>query len=160
MTSLPWTAVVTAPWFLAEVRGWSRLYYSVEEYGWGYLVFSFLWFLAFTDFGVYWIHRFEHHPSLYWWLHKPHHTWKVSTPFASFAFHPLVSRFFFFLFIILSLLMILLGSGLGVTRLGRLAGLDVGWLGIEALRDSGRKGRDVVGLELGIARLGRRGIGV
>ncbi|KAJ3048441.1 Lathosterol oxidase [Rhizophlyctis rosea] len=31
VTSLVWTAVVTAPWFLAEVRGWSRLYYKVED---------------------------------------------------------------------------------------------------------------------------------
>jgi lathosterol oxidase len=46
-------------------------------------------FLVFTDFGIYWIHRYEHHPSVYKWLHKPHHKWIVPTPFASHAFHPL-----------------------------------------------------------------------
>ncbi|KAJ3157674.1 c-5 sterol desaturase [Geranomyces variabilis] len=89
VTSFPITAAVTVPWFYFEVRGYSKLYYNIDEYGWAYAVWSVLWFLAFTDFGIYWIHRAEHHPMLYGWLHKQHHAWKVSTPFASFAFHPL-----------------------------------------------------------------------
>ncbi|KAI8906448.1 hypothetical protein EDD86DRAFT_210740 [Gorgonomyces haynaldii] len=92
-TSFPITAIVTTPWFLFEVRGYSKLYHSIDDYGLPYFIFSMFAFLMFTDFGVYWIHRFEHHPALYGWLHKPHHTWKVSTPFASFAFHPLDGYF-------------------------------------------------------------------
>ena len=92
-SSFPITAICTVPWFLFEVLGYSKLYNDVGEYGYLYLVLSFGVFLMFTDFGVYWIHRFEHHPMLYSWLHKPHHKWKVTTPFASFAFHPLVSRY-------------------------------------------------------------------
>ena len=68
-------------------------------------------FLVFTDYLIYWIHRWEHHPICYKWLHKPHHKWlseystyvlralassavlivppAVPTPFASHAFHPL-----------------------------------------------------------------------
>lgn len=90
MTSFPTTALVTIPWFIAEVRGYSKLYTDVSEYGWTYFFASIAMFVMFTDFGVYWIHRLEHHPMLYSWLHKGHHAWKVSTPFASFAFHPLV----------------------------------------------------------------------
>ncbi len=32
-------------------------------------------FLVFTDYCIYWIHRWEHHPICYKWLHKPHHKW-------------------------------------------------------------------------------------
>ena len=91
MTSFPITALVTAPWLFFEVKGYSKLYYSIEEYGWGYFFISLIWFILFTDFGVYWIHRLEHSPHLYSWLHKPHHNWKITTPWASFAFHPLVN---------------------------------------------------------------------
>ena len=90
VSSFPLTGIVTVPWLLFEVRGYSKLYSDVSEYGWPYFFGSIIGFILFTDFGVYWIHRFEHHPMLYSWLHKPHHTWKISTPFASFAFHPLV----------------------------------------------------------------------
>jgi Delta7-sterol 5-desaturase len=91
ITSFPITAIVTIPWFLFELKGYSKLYYNVEDYGWPYLLFSLVWFILFTDFGVYWIHRYEHHPLVYSWLHKPHHIWKITTPYASFAFHPLVT---------------------------------------------------------------------
>ncbi|TPX56372.1 hypothetical protein PhCBS80983_g04581 [Powellomyces hirtus] len=93
VTSFPITALVTVPWFFFEIRGYSKLYKNVDEWGWGYFAFSILAFLAFTDCGIYWIHRWEHHPMLYGWLHKQHHAWKVSTPFASFAFHPLDGYF-------------------------------------------------------------------
>ncbi|KAJ3317754.1 c-5 sterol desaturase [Boothiomyces sp. JEL0866] len=91
--SFPITSLVTVPWFYFEINGYSKLYHDVDEYGYGYLLFSLVWFILFTDFGVYWIHRYEHHPLVYWWLHKQHHMWKVTTPFASFAFHPLDGYF-------------------------------------------------------------------
>jgi len=87
--AFPLMMLLTLPWFVAEVRGYSFLYDNVSDYGWGYLVFSVLFYLVFTDYGIYWIHRWEHHPVCYKWLHKPHHKWVVPTPFASHAFHPL-----------------------------------------------------------------------
>jgi lathosterol oxidase len=39
---------------------------------------SAAFFLVFTDFCIYWVHRLEHHPSIYRHLHKRHHKW-VST---------------------------------------------------------------------------------
>jgi len=89
LQAFPVMTLLTLPWFMAEVRGYSKLYDNVDEYGWGYFAFSALWFLLFTDFGIYWIHRLEHHKLCYKWLHKPHHKWIVPTPFASYAFHPL-----------------------------------------------------------------------
>ncbi|ORX93526.1 C-5 sterol desaturase B-like protein [Basidiobolus meristosporus CBS 931.73] len=87
--AIPLMALLTAPFFLLEVRGYSQLYESVDEYGWGYLVSSIFMFLFITDFGIYWIHRGLHHKSVYARLHKPHHKWIVPTPFASIAFHPI-----------------------------------------------------------------------
>jgi len=53
------------------------------------IFFSVPFFLVFTDYGIYWVHRTLHHPSIYKYVHKPHHKWLVPTPFASHAFHPL-----------------------------------------------------------------------
>ncbi|KAG5456090.1 MAG: hypothetical protein BJ554DRAFT_4267, partial [Olpidium bornovanus] len=66
----PLTALATVPWFLGEVRGHSRLYGAVDDYGWAYAAFSAVWFLVFTDAMIYWIHRWLHHPKVYWYLHK------------------------------------------------------------------------------------------
>ncbi|KAL2837898.1 hypothetical protein BJY01DRAFT_39137 [Aspergillus pseudoustus] len=87
--AIPVIAVLTTPFFLAEIRGWSKLYdFSHEapfrEYTW----LQYILFVCFTDCGIYWIHRCLHYPPVYRWLHKPHHKWIVPTPFASYAFHP------------------------------------------------------------------------
>ncbi|KAK8049250.1 hypothetical protein PG994_010980 [Apiospora phragmitis] len=78
------------PLFLAEVRGHSKLY-DMTEAGPGlwYNVVQFPFFLLFTDFVVYWIHRGLHHKLVYKTLHKPHHRCIMPTPYASHAFHPL-----------------------------------------------------------------------
>ncbi|GMK58137.1 hypothetical protein CspeluHIS016_0501690 [Cutaneotrichosporon spelunceum] len=89
LIAAPVIDVLTLPWFLGEVRGYSKLYNSVAEYGWAYFAFSAVWFLVFTDFMIYWIHRIEHHRSIYKYIHKPHHKWIVPTPYAALAFHPL-----------------------------------------------------------------------
>ncbi|KAH9989030.1 fatty acid hydroxylase [Russula vinacea] len=89
LRAFPGMTLLTLPWFQAEVRGYSKLYDSVDEYGLAYLLFSVPFFLVFTDYGIYWVHRTLHHPSIYKYVHKPHHRWLIPTPFASHAFHPL-----------------------------------------------------------------------
>ncbi|XP_058050361.1 lathosterol oxidase [Ahaetulla prasina] len=90
VSSLPLISIPTVAIFFAEVRGYSKLYSNIGDspYGWFGVVFSMFSFLFFTDMCIYWIHRFLHHKLLYKRFHKPHHTWKVTTPFASHAFHP------------------------------------------------------------------------
>uniref|UniRef100_A0A663LXF3 Sterol-C5-desaturase n=1 Tax=Athene cunicularia TaxID=194338 RepID=A0A663LXF3_ATHCN len=90
LRSLPWISVPTVALFFAEVRGYSKLYDNIEDspYGWAGVFLSMLSFLFFTDMGIYWIHRALHHKLLYKRFHKPHHLWKIATPFASHAFHP------------------------------------------------------------------------
>ncbi|KAK2604350.1 hypothetical protein N8I77_007289 [Diaporthe amygdali] len=90
MTSMPFMSICTVPFMLAEVRGHSKLYDTMAEapfpaYSW----VQFPFFVMFTDFCIYWIHRWLHHPLIYKNLHKPHHKWIMPTPFASHAFHPL-----------------------------------------------------------------------
>ncbi|KAI8065437.1 hypothetical protein BC940DRAFT_304080 [Gongronella butleri] len=91
VTSIPGFSILTVPWFLGEVNGYSLLYANAPQttYEWIYAIASLPAFLFFTDMGIYWIHRFLHHPLLYKPLHKLHHKWIVPTPFASHAFHPL-----------------------------------------------------------------------
>ena len=89
LKSIPFMAVLTTPFFLAEVQGYSKLYDTSAEAPFAlYSVIQFPFFIAFTDFFIYWIHRGLHHPSVYKTLHKPHHKWIMPTPFASHAFHP------------------------------------------------------------------------
>ncbi|XP_001380248.2 lathosterol oxidase isoform X1 [Monodelphis domestica] len=89
--ALPWISIPTVAIFLAEIRGYSKLYDRIEDspYGWLGVILSMASFLFFTDMSIYWIHRGLHHKLVYKRLHKPHHVWKITTPFASHAFHPM-----------------------------------------------------------------------
>ncbi|KAM0749888.1 hypothetical protein T439DRAFT_326781 [Meredithblackwellia eburnea MCA 4105] len=87
---------LTVPWFLGDIRGYSMLYDTIAQGPFGsnpvlaylYMAFSAAFFIGFTDFTLYWIHRWLHIPFLYKRIHKPHHRWIIPTPFASHAFHP------------------------------------------------------------------------
>ncbi|KAJ7069208.1 fatty acid hydroxylase [Mycena amicta] len=89
LKAFPSIALLMMPWFLAEVRGYSKLYDDVGAYGYGYFLVSAPLFLLFTDYCIYWIHRWLHLPAVYKLIHKPHHKWLIPTPWASHAFHPL-----------------------------------------------------------------------
>jgi lathosterol oxidase len=89
MNAVPFINILTLPFFLAEVRGKSMLYADVSDYGWSWMLISTVLFMIWNDFMIYWIHRLEHHPSIYKYIHKPHHKWIVPTPWAALAFHPL-----------------------------------------------------------------------
>lgn len=89
MEAMPIMSILTAPFFLAEVRGYGKMYDTFAEEPFPYYsVLQFPLFLLFTDFCIYWIHRGLHHPLIYKRLHKPHHKWIMPTPYASHAFHP------------------------------------------------------------------------
>jgi len=88
-TSLIFITAAVAPFELMVARGWTKVYWNVEDHGWAYLLVSPLLFLVFTDACIYWIHRILHHRWFYAPLHKLHHKYKETTPFSAFAFHPL-----------------------------------------------------------------------
>ena len=75
LRAVPVINILTLPLFLTEVRGKSLLYSNVSEYGWPWLLVSSVLYMAFNDITIYWIHRLEHHPSVYKYIHKPHHKW-------------------------------------------------------------------------------------
>ncbi|KAK6198821.1 C-5 sterol desaturase [Scheffersomyces amazonensis] len=89
-TAIPVMVLLTVPFFLLELNGYSFLYMDINECtgGWKALWLQIPKFILFTDCGIYFIHRWLHWPSIYKNLHKPHHKWIVCTPFASHAFHP------------------------------------------------------------------------
>jgi len=90
MTSIPIMAVPSSFIFLAEVRGYSKLYMPQNDlYELFFLIATIPFYLFFTDTFIYWIHRILHLPLFYAPIHKLHHKWIISTPFASHAFHPL-----------------------------------------------------------------------
>ena len=124
LRAFPVMMLLTLPWFQAEVMGYSKVYDGLDTHGYLYLFASvplcvfpspfhipqtdlFLSYLLFTDFCIYWVHRWLHLPVFYKYIHKPHHKWismflyiyplyyaqqvmlLVPTPFASHAFHPL-----------------------------------------------------------------------
>lgn len=80
-------SILTVPFFMLEINGYSLLYSNISDYGWPYFFASLLLFIVFTDFGIYLVHRGLHHKIFYGPIHKLHHKWLVPTPFASHAFH-------------------------------------------------------------------------
>jgi len=87
--ALPFMAIFMLPGPLFSYRGYSKMYKNIDEYGVPYAIFSGVFFLLFTDCVIYWFHRGLHHPAIYKYIHKAHHTYKFTTPFSSHAFHPL-----------------------------------------------------------------------
>lgn len=104
LQALPVMTLLTLPIFLAEVRGHSMLYSGLDTYGYCYLIASIpmcvgfscfgsclTWgerhthfsyhlsqifrYLLFTDYAIYWIHRWLHIPVIYKYIHKSHHRW-------------------------------------------------------------------------------------
>jgi len=75
--------------FFLEAHGYSQLHERpiVGTAGWLGVVGNCIWLLIFTDCLIYFIHRGLHHPLLYGPIHKLHHKWIITTPFASHAFH-------------------------------------------------------------------------
>ncbi|CCF57748.1 hypothetical protein KAFR_0D01010 [Kazachstania africana CBS 2517] len=86
--AIPVMTLLTVPWFLLELNGYSRLYWSHPGKGWKQYLKEICAFIFFTDCGVYFAHRWLHWPRVYKALHKPHHKWLVCTPFASHSFNP------------------------------------------------------------------------
>ena len=100
LRSFPGMMLLTLPWFQAEVMGYSKMYDDLDTYGYFYLFasvplcvfFSLAFicyklidiypfsFLLFTDYCIYWIHRWLHIPIFYKYIHKPHHKWISKSP--------------------------------------------------------------------------------
>ena len=78
----------------------SKLYFNSSEYGYFYLIFSFILVWIYLDGMAYYAHRFWHHKFLYKYFHKWHHYYKSPTSFSIIAMHPI--EFFVYFSIIIS----------------------------------------------------------
>jgi lathosterol oxidase len=89
LVSLGGNAVLAAPFQYWIANGRSAVYRDVAERGWAWLVVSAVIMLVVTESAIYWIHRGLHTRFGYRHFHRIHHRFRVPTPWASLAFHPL-----------------------------------------------------------------------
>lgn len=75
--------------FAARQFGYTRHYLDIQEYGWGYFIFTMVFLVFAHDAYFYWMHRLMHRPRLFRLLHRVHHQSFNPTPMASLSFHPL-----------------------------------------------------------------------
>ena len=75
--------------YLAQLKGYTKIYTNVNDYGWPYLICSVLIIIILHDTIYYFLHRLMHHPKIYYIIHKVHHESTDPSPFAAFSFHPL-----------------------------------------------------------------------
>ena len=52
-----------------QSKGYTLLYFDINQYGWAWLVISFALVLFINDAFFYWSHRAMHHPKLYKFFH-------------------------------------------------------------------------------------------
>lgn len=75
-----------------RLLGWSKIYLEVAEYGWWYLLLSFVLLVVLHDAYFYWMHRALHHPKLFRVFHRVHHQSHNPTPWASLAISAMASQ--------------------------------------------------------------------
>lgn len=82
-------AIIDVALYVAQLNGYTQIYDNVNEYSWGYFVFSILLMILLHDAWFFFTHRLMHHPKLFKYIHKVHHQSTDPSPFAAFSFHPL-----------------------------------------------------------------------
>jgi sterol desaturase/sphingolipid hydroxylase (fatty acid hydroxylase superfamily) len=80
--------LVTGAVIYSACCGETRLYWRVDDYGWGWFVASIGAMILLHDTYFYWTHRLMHHPRLYRLIHHTHHRSISTTPWAAYAFSP------------------------------------------------------------------------
>lgn len=82
-------AIIDVALYIAQLKGYKKIYDKIDEYGWTYLLFSILLMVLLHDAWFFFTHRLMHHPKLFKYIHKVHHQSTDPSPFAAFSFHPL-----------------------------------------------------------------------
>ncbi|XP_063969345.1 uncharacterized protein LOC129281160 isoform X1 [Lytechinus pictus] len=68
--------------------GETKLYYGINDYGWGYFIASIPLTYLYNEAAMYYPHRLLHFPLFYRRFHKLHHRFKAPTPWSTAAMHP------------------------------------------------------------------------
>ena len=82
-------ALIAVGIYFLRQAGYTRIYLDIDQFGWAYLLFSFIALTLIHDTYFYWMHRLMHHPKVFPLIHKVHHYSNNPTPWASLSFHPL-----------------------------------------------------------------------
>lgn len=82
-------AIVGTGILVLTKAGYTKIYTDIAEYGWSWMVISFVLMLFFHDTYFYWAHRFMHHPKVFKHVHLVHHRSTNPSPWAAYSFHPL-----------------------------------------------------------------------
>lgn len=90
VTSLIFTAMAIGM-ILAWQAGYTRIYTDLAEYPWYWYPVSIAVVLFVHETYYYWLHRWMHKPGVYRWIHKTHHDSITTSAWTSFSFHPLES---------------------------------------------------------------------
>lgn len=72
-----------------EKKGITKIYFNIDDYSLGWLVFSLFLVIFIHETYFYWLHRAMHHRLLYPYFHQVHHRSTDPSPLTSYAFHPL-----------------------------------------------------------------------
>lgn len=80
--------LVTTLVMYAYISGYTKLYDNLDDYGWWWLIISFVLMVLMHDTYFYWTHRIMHFGCLYRRFHHTHHLSTSPTPWAAYAFSP------------------------------------------------------------------------
>ena len=75
--------------FLSPVVQYTKVYYSLADYGTAYFLLSIVWVIFLHDTYFYWMHRLMHYKLVFRIVHRVHHLSTNPSPWAAMAFHPL-----------------------------------------------------------------------
>ena len=68
---------------------YNHVYSTIDQYGLGYYIFTYIWMFFLHDAYFYWMHRLMHHPWLFRKVHLIHHRSTNPSPWTAYSFHPL-----------------------------------------------------------------------
>ena len=69
-------------------KGYTKIYTDINDHPLWWLPVSLVISLLIDETYYYWVHRWMHRPAIFKRIHKIHHQSTISSPWTSFAFHP------------------------------------------------------------------------
>ncbi|MBL7851203.1 MAG: sterol desaturase family protein [Cyclobacteriaceae bacterium] len=122
--------------YLLIINGYTRMYFSISDYGWLYFGLSTVISILAYDTYFYWLHRFMHLKAVFPILHRTHHLSHTPSPWAILAFDPLESILEFGIYPILVFLVPLHPVALGLFVAHNIILNTAGHIGFEVVPKS------------------------
>lgn len=129
-------AILTHIMYELTRNGYTRMYFSIGQKGWLYLIASSVISIFAYDTYYYWVHRFMHLKKVFPWVHRTHHLSHTPSPWAILAFDPLEVIIEYSIYPILLLLMPMHPIALGIFIMYNIILNTSGHLGFEIVPKS------------------------